>query len=185
MLRNLINETDYSVIKKTKNLYLIFQILAYLCFIIICFKLLFIIQEPRILKKSKVIEFSSPTIFDTNDNILAQTLTSHRIKVNNFHKMTLNEKKELIFDVLKIDKKEANKINEITRNSFFIDRSPERNKILETLYIGNPYIKLESFPKREYPYYKYTKHLIGKTDIIENKGLSLIEKHSNKYKNNI
>jgi cell division protein FtsI (penicillin-binding protein 3) len=99
--------------------------------------------------------------------------------------MTLNEKKELIFDVLKIDKKEANKINEITRNSFFIDRSPERNKILETLYIGNPYIKLESFPKREYPYYKYTKHLIGKTDIIENKGLSLIEKHSNKYKNNI
>ena len=39
------------------------------------------------------------------------------------------------------------------------------NDILETIYVGNPYIKFEKILTRKYPYNSLTNNMIGHTNI--------------------
>ena len=158
MIKNLINETDYSVIKKTKSLYFFFQLIIFGLFLVICLKLIFIIsidEKNELRLKEKNI---SSRILDTNNNILAQTITNHSLEVNNFNKINnINQKNNLINDIK-------------------IIRSPKKIKILNALYLGNPDIKFKSVLVRDYPFDAYTKNILGNRD-IDNNGLSLIEKY--------
>tara|TARA_B110000902_G_scaffold43020_1_gene47216 strand:+ start:177 stop:1763 length:1587 start_codon:yes stop_codon:yes gene_type:complete len=184
MIRNLINETDYSIIKKTNSLYSIFQVVVFLIFIIICIKLFLIISKPEYIKTNKIEELISPVLFDTNNNILAQTLIDHRIQVSKFDKNNYKNMQNLINDIRIIKPTVAEKINELSNNFFFIDRSPNKKQISETIYLGNPEIKFEKFYKRNYPFKQYTDNLIGQMN-IDNEGKSLIEKHINSYNQNL
>ncbi|MDA1284526.1 MAG: penicillin-binding transpeptidase domain-containing protein [Proteobacteria bacterium] len=184
MIRNLINETDYSIIKKTNNLYSIFQVVVFLFFIIICIKLFLIISKPEYIKTNKIEELISPVLLDTNNNILAQTLIDHRIQVSKFDKNNYKNMQNLINDIRVIKPTVAEKINELTNNFFFVDRSPNEKQILETIYLGNPEIKFEKFYKRHYPFMQYTNNLIGQMN-IDNEGKSLIEKYINSYNQNL
>ena len=180
MIRNLINEADYSLIKKTNNYYSIFQTIVFIFFIIITIKLFLIASKSSESVTLKTKEIIHPTLFDTNNNVLAQTLITHKIQVSNFDNLNNNYKNVLIKDINILSPKIAKQINDLTSNFFFIDRSPSKKKILETLYLGNPEIKLDRFYKRNYPFNAYTKNLIGKMD-IDNVGQSLIEKQMNSF----
>ena len=128
MIRNLINETDYSIIKKTNNLYSIFQVVVFLFFIIICIKLFLIISKPEYIKPNKIEELISPVLFDTNNNILAQTLIDHRIQVSRFDKNNYKDMQNLINDIRIIKPTVAEKINELTNNFFLLIDHLIKNK---------------------------------------------------------
>ena len=148
MIRNLINEADYSLIKKTHNYYSIFQTIVFIFFIIITIKLFLIASKSSESVTFKTKEIVYPTLFDANNNVLAQTLITHKIQVSNFDNLNNNYKNILIKDINILSPKIAKQINDLTSNFFFIDRSPSKKKILETLYLGNPEIKLDRFYKR-------------------------------------
>ena len=184
MIRNLINENDFSLIKRTNFLYNIFKIIVFIVFFIICLRLFFIISKPKIIKSQQVDEIIWPILFDTNNNILAQTIESHSIQINNFLKINSENKNKLINDIRVINPIKASKINETTGQSFYVIKSPSKNQILETIYLGNPEIKFKKTFKRHYPFDLYTRNLIGKMN-FDNLGQSLIEKHINNYSPNL
>jgi len=184
MIRNLINENDFSLIKKTNSLYSIFKIIVFIVFIVICLRLFIIISNPKITKSQQVDEILWPILFDTNDNILAQTIESHTIQINNFHKINYKNRIKLIKDISVINPTKASEINETTGNSFYVVKNPSKNQISETIYLGNPEIKFVKTYKRNYPFNPYTKNLIGKMNFA-NLGQSLIEKYINNYNTNL
>lgn len=185
MIKNLIKESDYSVIKKTDFLYSIFQILVFVFFIIICLRLITIVSKTQVIISDQTSKSTPHRILDVNNIVLAQSIINHGIAVRNYKKMDKqNEIPKLIKDISKFDQIFAGKINETTSNFFHIDRSPKSKKVSEVIYIGNPNIKLNSFLMRDYPFDKYTKNLIGNMN-IDNKGLSLIEKTIDEYTNDI
>ena len=121
MIRNLINEADYSLIKKTNTYYSIFQTIVFIFFIIITIKLFLIASKSSESVTLKTKEIIHPTLFDTNNNVLAQTLITHKIQVSNFNNLNNNYKNILIKDINILNPKIAKQINNLTSNFFFIE----------------------------------------------------------------
>ena len=180
MIRNLINENDYSLIKKTNHLYHLFKIVVFLFFFIICIKLFYIISKQEINKSKKIEELIWPILYDTNKKILAQTIAGHTIQVTNFHKIKLSNKIKLINDIKVINPTKASEINDTTGQSFHVSKYPNENQINETIYLGNPEMQFIKTYKRNYPFNSYTKNLVGRMN-FENVGKSLIEKYIKNY----
>ena len=127
MIRNLINEADYSLIKKTHNYYSIFQTIVFIFFIIITIKLFLIVSKSSESVTFKTKEIVYPTLFDTNNNVLAQTLITHKIQVSNFENLNNNYKNMLIKDINILSPKIAKQINDLTVIFFLqIDRQVKK-----------------------------------------------------------
>ena len=112
MIRNLINEADYSLIKKTNNYYFIFQTIVFISFIIITTKLFLIVSKSSESVTLQTKEIVFPTLFDANNNVLAQTLITHKIQVSNFDNLNNNHKNVLIKDINILSPKIAKQIND-------------------------------------------------------------------------
>ena len=75
-------------------------------------------------------------------------------------------------------------IKNVKNDVKYLKRNVPLNEILETIYIGNPYIKFEKILTRKYPHSAITNNTIGHTN-IDHKGVSLIEKFIDQKNENI
>ena len=148
---NLINETDYKLLSKTKNYYNFFILTVLFLFIAIFTRLIFLSLDNSNSYLSSVRDTSLnalPTIYDYNKNTLAYSDYNYSVK---------NIK---------------NKVK-------YLKRNVPLNNILESIYKGDPYIKYEKILTRKYPYSAITNNMIGHTN-IDHQGVSLIEKFIDK-----
>ncbi len=148
---NIINETDYKLLSKTKNYYNFFILTVLFLFIAIFTRLIFLSLDNSNSYSSSVRDSSLnalPTIYDYNKNILAYSDYNYSVK---------NIK---------------NKIR-------YLKRNVPLNNILELIYKGDPYIKYEKILTRKYPYSTIINNMIGHTN-IDHQGVSLIEKFIDK-----
>ena len=153
---NLSNETDYKLLSKTKNYYNFFILTILLLFIAILTRLIFLSFDNT---------NSSPSIY--RETSLSALPTIYDINKNRLAYSDYN------YSV----KNNKNKVK-------YLDRDVPLKSILESIYIGNPYIKFEKILTRKYPYNSITNNLIGHTN-IDHQGISLIEKFVDKNNNDI
>ena len=148
---NLINETDYKLLSKTKNYYNFFILTVLLLFIAIFTRLIFLSLDNSNIYSPSIRDTSFnvlPTIYDYNKNTLAYSDYNYSVK---------NIK---------------NKVK-------YLKRNVPLNNILELIYKGDPYIKYEKILTRKYPYSNIMNNMIGHTN-IDHQGVSLIEKFIDK-----
>ena len=153
---NLSNETDYKMLFETKNYYNFFILTIFFLFFAIFARLLILSLENNI---------------SASDNFSSSSLKALPT-IYDFHKNTLAYS-DYNFSVKNI----KNKVK-------YLKRDVPLAEILETIYVGNPYIKFEKILTRKYPYSVITNNLIGHTN-IEHKGVSLIEKFLDQNSNDI
>ena len=153
---NLSNETDYKLLSKTENYYNFFILTILFLFVAIIIRLIFL-------------------SFD-NDNFSKSNIKDSSIKalptIYDFNKNTLAYS-DYNYSIKNI----KDKVN-------YLKRDVPINDILESIYIGNPYIKFEKILTRRYPHKSIINNMIGHTN-IEHQGVSLIEKFVDKNNNDI
>ena len=153
---NLSNETDYKLLSKSKNYYNFFILTILLLFIAILTRLIFLSFDNTNSSISKV-GVTSLTALPTIYDI-----NKNRLAYSDYNYSVKNNK---------------NKVQ-------YLYRDVPIKSILESIYIGNPYIKFEKILTRKYPYYSITNNMIGHTN-IDHEGISLIEKFIDKNNNDI
>ncbi len=153
---NLSNETDYKLLSKTKNYYNFFILTILLLFIAILTRLIFLSFDNTNSSTSILRETSLSALPTIYD------INKNRLAYSDYNYSVKNNK---------------NKVK-------YLDRDVPLKSILETIYIGNPYIKFEKILTRKYPYNSLTNNMIGHTN-IDHKGISLIEKFVDKNNNDI
>ncbi len=153
---NLSNETDYKLLSKSKNYYNFFILTILLLFTAILTRLIFLSFDNTNSSTSKVGVTSLTSLPTIYD------INKNRLAYSDYNYSVKNNK---------------NKVQ-------YLYRDVPIKSILESIYIGDPYIKFEKILTRKYPYYSITNNMIGHTN-IDHEGISLIEKFIDKNNNDI
>ena len=153
---NLSNETDYKLLSKTKNYYNFFILTILLLFIAILTRLIFLSFDNTNSSTSILRETSLSALPTIYD------INKNRLAYSDYNYSVKNNK---------------NKVK-------YLDRDVPLKSILESIYIGNPYIQFEKILTRKYPYNSLTNNMIGHTN-IDHQGISLIEKFVDENNNDI
>ena len=153
---NLSNETDYKLLSETKNYYYFFILTILFLFIAVLIRLIIISLDNNKSSLSKVRDTSLRALPTIYDN------NNNRLAYSGYN-----------YSV----KKTKNKVK-------YLKRDVPLKDILETIYIGDPYIKFEKILTRKYPHSNLTNNFIGHTN-IEHEGISLIEKFVDVNNNDI
>ena len=153
---NLSNETDYKILSKTKNYYNFFILTILLLFIAILTRLIFLSFDNTNSSTSILRETSLSALPTIYD------INKNRLAYSDYNYSVKNNK---------------NKVK-------YLDRDVPLKSILESIYIGNPYIQFEKILTRKYPYNSITNNMIGHTN-IDHQGISLIEKFVDENNNDI
>ena len=153
---NLSNETDYKLLSKTKNYYNFFILTILLLFIAILTRLIFLSFDNTNSSTSILRETSLSALPTIYD------INKNRLAYSDYNYSVKNNK---------------NKVK-------YLDRDVPLKSILESIYIGNPYIQFEKILTRKYPYNSITNNMIGHTN-IDHQGISLIEKFVDENNNDI
>ncbi len=153
---NLSDETDYKLLSKTKSYYNFFILAVLSLFTAIFIRLLFLSFDNS--------NHAITKVRDTSQKALPT--------IYDFNKITLAYSDYNY------------SIKNVKNDVKYLKRNIPLNEILETIYIGNPYIKFEKILTRKYPHSAITNNTIGHTN-IDHKGVSLIEKFIDQKNENI
>ncbi len=153
---NLNNETDYKLLSDTRNYYNFFILTIFFLFIAIFTRLIFLSLDKN-----------NSTLSNIKDTSLKALPTIYDFNKNTLAYSSYNYSIKNILNKVK-----------------YLKRDVPLNGILESIYIGDPYIKFEKILTRKYPYKDITNNMIGHTN-IDHQGVSLIEKFVDQNKNDI